>query len=108
MTEEKLVEEILEIASELDRGDITFDEAQIKAQNLVRIDRYEQLIIPDVVSSLPSECQENLRQEFIDETKAKLWAEDINEDVGFSDKYVEWLEAKKLKLTDDEQQGINK
>ena len=49
MTEEKLVEEILEIASELDRGDITFDEAQIKAQTLVRIDRYEQLIIPDVV-----------------------------------------------------------
>ena len=48
MTEEKLVEEILEIASELDRGDITFDEAQIKSQTLVRIDRYEQLIIPDV------------------------------------------------------------
>ena len=46
-----------------------------------------------------SKEQENLRQEFIDETKAKLWAEDINEDVGFSDKYVEWLEAK-LTLTD--------
>jgi hypothetical protein len=49
MTEEKLVEEILEIASELDRGDITFNEAQIKAQTLVRIDRYEQLTIPVVV-----------------------------------------------------------
>ena len=49
MTEEKLVEEILEIASELDRGDITLDEAQTKAETLVRIDRYEQLISPDVV-----------------------------------------------------------
>jgi len=39
---------------------------------------------------------EQLRQEFIDETKAKLWAEDINEDVGFSDKYVEWLEQQLL------------
>ena len=46
-----------------------------------------------------SKEQENLRQEFIDETKAKLWAEDINEDVGFSDKYVEWLEAKQLILS---------
>lgn len=46
-----------------------------------------------------SKEQENLRKEFIDETKAKLWAEDINEDVGFSDKYVEWLEAKQLNLT---------
>mgnify|MGYP000730312842 CR=1 FL=1 len=55
MTEEKLVEEILEIASELDRGDITFDEAQIKAQTLVRIDRYEQLIIPDVVKSFTTD-----------------------------------------------------
>ena len=60
MTEEKLVEEILEIASELDRGDITFDEAQIKAQTLVRIDRYEQLIIPDVVKSFY--CGGNNRQ----------------------------------------------
>ena len=51
MTEVKLVEEILEIASELDRGDITFDEAQIKAENIVRIDRYEQLTIPIVVKS---------------------------------------------------------
>ena len=40
--------------------------------------------------------EEQLRQEFIDETKAKLWAEDINEDVGFSDKYVEWLEQQLL------------
>jgi hypothetical protein len=46
-----------------------------------------------------SKEQENLRQQFIDETKAKLWAEDINEDVGFSDKYVEWLEAKQLILS---------
>jgi hypothetical protein len=51
MTEEKLVEEILEIASELDRGDITFAVAQIKAQTLVRIDRYEQLTIPVVSGS---------------------------------------------------------
>ena len=40
--------------------------------------------------------EEQLRQEFIDETKAKLWAEDINKDVGFSDKYVEWLEQQLL------------
>ena len=39
-----------------------------------------------------SKEQENLREKFIKETKSKLWAEDINEDVGFSDKYVEWLE----------------
>ena len=43
-----------------------------------------------------SKEQENLRQKFIDETKAELWAEDINEDVGFSDKYVEWLEQQLL------------
>jgi hypothetical protein len=49
MEETKLVEEILEIASELDRGDITFDEAQIKAETLVKIDRYEQLTLTDVV-----------------------------------------------------------
>jgi|TARA_R110000796_G_scaffold4599_1_gene17728 hypothetical protein len=36
MEETKLVEEILEIASKLDRGDITFDEAQIKAETLVK------------------------------------------------------------------------
>ena len=48
MEETKLVEEILEIASELDRGDITFDEAQIKAETLVKIDRYEQLILSGV------------------------------------------------------------
>jgi hypothetical protein len=46
-----------------------------------------------------SKEQENLRQEFIDETKAKLWAQDINKDAGFSDKYVEWLEAKQLILS---------
>jgi len=40
--------------------------------------------------------EEDLRQEFVDETKDKLWAEDINEDVGFSDKYVEWLEQQLL------------
>jgi Asp-tRNA(Asn)/Glu-tRNA(Gln) amidotransferase C subunit len=33
-----LVEEILEIACELDRGDITFDEAKAEIQNLVRKD----------------------------------------------------------------------
>jgi hypothetical protein len=42
MEESKLVEEILEIACELDRGDITFGEAKAEIQNLVRIDRYEQ------------------------------------------------------------------
>jgi type II secretory ATPase GspE/PulE/Tfp pilus assembly ATPase PilB-like protein len=52
-----LVEEILEIACELDRGDITFDEAKAKTQNLVRKDNalngLEQLTIPVVVQSLP-------------------------------------------------------
>lgn len=43
-----------------------------------------------------SKEQENLREKFIKETKSKLWAEDINEDVGFSDKYVEWLEKQLL------------
>ena len=46
-----------------------------------------------------SKEQENLREQFIEETKSKLWAEDINEDVGFSDKYVEWLETKQLILS---------
>ena len=41
MTDTSLVEEILEIASELDRGDIAFDEAQIKAETLVKKDRAE-------------------------------------------------------------------
>ena len=63
MEETKLVEEILEIASELDRGAITFDEAQIKAENLVKIDRYEQLILHDVSSSLKCEwCDKNATQ----------------------------------------------
>jgi Asp-tRNA(Asn)/Glu-tRNA(Gln) amidotransferase C subunit len=38
MEDLNLVEEILEIACELDRGDITFDEAKAKTQNLVRKD----------------------------------------------------------------------
>jgi hypothetical protein len=57
MEDSKLVEEILEIACELDRGDITFDEAKAKTQNLVRKDNalngLEQLTIPVVVQSLP-------------------------------------------------------
>ena len=43
-----------------------------------------------------SKEQENLRQIFKNETADKLWAENINEDVGFSDKYVEWLEKQLL------------
>ena len=51
MTDTSLVEEILEIASELDRGDIAFNEAQIKAETLVKKDRAEQLILSGVLAS---------------------------------------------------------
>lgn len=40
--------------------------------------------------------QENLREKFKEETNDKLWAEDFTKDVGFSDKYVEWLEQQLL------------
>ena len=43
MTEQELVNEIIKLASELDRGDITPDDITIKAENLVRTDRYDQL-----------------------------------------------------------------
>ena len=38
------------------------------------------------------EIEETLRQKFIDGTKNKLWAEDADNDAGFSEEYVNWLE----------------
>lgn len=45
------------------------------------------------------ELEKKLRQSFIDETKNKLWAENLDNDCGFSEKYVFWLEQKIL-ITD--------
>lgn len=39
------------------------------------------------------EENENLRQEFVDKTNLKLWSEELNQEAGFSDEYVFWLEA---------------
>jgi hypothetical protein len=39
MKDEELVEAILDLASELDRGDTTYDEAKIKAESIVKSDR---------------------------------------------------------------------
>lgn len=44
--------------------------------------------------------RETLRDKFIAETGQKLWAEDFKEDVGFSDKYVAWLESQVLSQED--------
>ena len=52
MTEQELVNEIIKLASELDRGDITPDDITIKAENLVRTDRYDQLILSGVIERL--------------------------------------------------------
>lgn len=38
------------------------------------------------------EVEETLRQKFIYETKDKLWTEDGDNDAGFSEEYVKWLE----------------
>lgn len=46
-----------------------------------------------------NEIEEELRQSFIDETKNKLWAENDDNDCGFSEEYVFWLEQKLLKLS---------
>ena len=43
-----------------------------------------------------SKEQENLRDKFEEETNLKCWSEPHFEDVGFSDKYVEWLEKQLL------------
>lgn len=43
-----------------------------------------------------SKEQENLRDKFEEETNFKCWSEPHFEDVGFSDKYVEWLEKQLL------------
>ena len=43
-----------------------------------------------------SKEQENLRDKFEGETNLKCWSEPHFEDVGFSDKYVEWLEKQLL------------
>lgn len=42
------------------------------------------------------EENENLRQIFKDETKNKLWAENEDDDCGFSEEYVFWLEERLL------------
>lgn len=39
------------------------------------------------------EENETLRQNFKDQTKLKLWAEKGDNDAGFSEEYVFWLEA---------------
>ena len=77
MTEVKLVEEILEIASELDRGDITFDEAQIKAENIVRIDRYEQLEAINYTRCC-AEFKTDKENDAFDEGYSKGWAVGIS------------------------------
>ncbi len=41
------------------------------------------------------EENENLRQDFIDKTKLKLWSEG-RDDAGFSEEYVFWLEERLL------------
>jgi hypothetical protein len=46
-----------------------------------------------------NEIEEMLRQSFIDETKNKLWSENGDNDCGFSEEYVFWLEQKLLKRT---------
>jgi hypothetical protein len=98
MTEEKLVEEILEIASELDRGDITFAEAQIKAQTLVRIDRYEQLTLNVVVASLPSTKEiESRLKHVVDESFEDFEVVEKREySLGFRACY-NWLKIKQMK-----------
>jgi hypothetical protein len=46
-----------------------------------------------------NEIEEMLRQSFIDETKNKLWSENGDNDCGFAEEYVFWLEQKLLKRT---------
>lgn len=43
------------------------------------------------------EENENIREIFTTETKDKLWSENSDNDCGFSEKYVFWLEEKLLK-----------
>jgi len=47
------------------------------------------------------EQEESIRQVFRDETKYKLWAEDGDNDCGFSEEYVFWLEQKLIKYLSD-------
>jgi hypothetical protein len=49
MNEEKLIDSIIELACELDRGDIKLDELVKEAYALVKKDRAEQLTLTDVV-----------------------------------------------------------
>ena len=60
MNKEKLIDSIIELACELDRGDIKLDELVNKAYALVKKDRAEQLILSGVGSSLPdlAECNQ--------------------------------------------------
>ena len=48
MNEEKLIDSIIELACELDRGDIKLDELVKEAYALVKKDRAEQLTLTDV------------------------------------------------------------
>jgi hypothetical protein len=48
MNEEKLIDSIIELACELDRGDINLDELVKEAYDLVKKDRAEQLTLTDV------------------------------------------------------------
>ena len=48
MNKEKLIDSIIELACELDRGDIKLDELVNKAYALVKKDRAEQLILSGV------------------------------------------------------------
>ena len=54
MTEEKLTQEIIDLATKWYEGDIQEEEMKRQAQNLVKIDRYEQLALCNVGCSLPS------------------------------------------------------
>lgn len=56
MTEEKLTQEIIDLANKWYEGDINEDEFKKQAQNLVKIDRYEQLMLGGVVCQRVQLC----------------------------------------------------
>ena len=61
MNEEKLIDSIIELACELDRGDIKLDELVKEAYALVKKDRSEQLTLTDVGCSF---CEEIPKSSF--------------------------------------------
>ena len=50
MTEEKMTQEIIDLANKWYDGDIQEEEFKKQAENLVKIDRYEQLMLAGVVN----------------------------------------------------------